>query len=191
MHRALPQKLQDAVLSAIPFSGICFRNVAQQFATQQTILSAKGSLLAGGRFNFRGAFPVLYLSCDLHTCLEETTQAFRQSGSTVAQALPRTVVGIEVGLNRVLDLTAPMQRRRLGVTKASLTGADWVMTQDAENREALTQELGRLARNAGFEALLVPSAALPRTGKNLVIFSEQLLPHSYCHIVNKDRLPLI
>ncbi len=57
MRRSLPQKMQEALRRAAPFSGICFRNVAQRFATRQTILSTDGSLLSGGCYNFRGTYP--------------------------------------------------------------------------------------------------------------------------------------
>jgi RES domain-containing protein len=174
---------------AIPFEGVCFRNVRQKFATPQQILSAEGSFLKGGRYNFRETFAVLYLSCDIHTCLEETTQSFRVHGLEVAEALPRTVVGIQVRLSQVLDLTNPRIRHRLGVTKRELVETDWKSFQSL-GQEALTQQLGRFARDAGFEALLVPSAALPRTGKNLDIFPDCLLPTSSLHAMNVGLLTL-
>ncbi len=191
MRRSLPQKMQEAARSAVPFSGICFRNVAQRFATRHSILSTDGSLLAGGRYNFRGTYPVLYLACDIHTCVEETTKSFAQSGSAVSQALPRTIVGVEVSLSDVLDLTDPAVRRRLDITRVSLTHTDWVTSQDVYGLEALTQKVGRLARDAGFEAILAPSAALPRTGKNLAILPDQLLSSSRIQVVNRDRLPAV
>ena len=52
----LSWKVQRVVPHAIPFFGVGFRNVAQRYATAQDVLSTKGSLIAGGRYNFKGAF---------------------------------------------------------------------------------------------------------------------------------------
>lgn len=121
MPHSLLQKMQDAMGRVVPFSGTCFRSVSQRFATRQQVLSAKGSLMVGGRFNFIGKFEVLYLSCDSHTCLEETTKSIQRPASEVAQVLPRTIIGIQVKLSRVLDLTDANVRRSLGITKQVLT----------------------------------------------------------------------
>ena len=88
---------------------------------------------------------------DVHTCLEETTKAFRHDGFDVAKVLPRTIIGVEVALSRVLDLTSAKVRRRLGISHASLTQSDWEQAQDVAGQEALTQEIGRSTRAAGFE----------------------------------------
>ena len=186
----LAQRVRKVLPLAVPFEGVCFRNVRPGFATPQQILSAEGSFRYGGRYNFRNTLTVLYLSCDIHTCLEETTRSLRVSGLEVAEALPRTVIGIQVRLSRVLDLTNPRIRHRLGVIKRELVETDWEFIQNVLGEESLTQQLGRFARDAGLEALLVPSAALPRTGKNLDIFPDRLLPTSSLHVVNVGLLTL-
>ena len=180
--------MQEAARLAAPFSGVCFRNVAQRFATRRDVPSAQGSVLSGGRYNFRATYPVLYLSCDIHTCVEEATKSFTQAGASVAQALPRTIIGVEVHLARVLDLTDLSVLRLLGITRLRLIRTDWVTSQDIDGREAVTQKIGRLARDAGLEAVLAPSAALPRTGKNLCVFTDQLLPISLLRAINVRRL---
>jgi len=188
MPQTLPEKMRDALQWAAPFSGVCFRNVTMKFANTRDILSAKGSFLAGRRFNFKRAFEVLYLSCDLHTCLEETTSSLQRDGFETAITLPRLVIGIEVNLQRVLNLTDGVIRRRLGITNRMLTAANWAKTQNVDKKEAFTQQFGRLARQAGFEAILVPSAVTK--GKNLDVFPDRLLPGSSLKIINRSRLPL-
>ena len=188
MRRTPLVKMQEASRLAAPFSGVCFRNVAQHFATRRDVLSTQGSVLSGGRYNFHGTYPTLYLSCDIHTCVEETTKSFTQAGTAVAQALPRTIIGVEIHLARVLDLTAPPVLRLLGVTRLRLIRTDWVTSQDVNGREAFTQEIGRLAREAGMEAVITPSAALPRTGRNLCIFPDQLLAGSLLRAINVRSL---
>jgi RES domain-containing protein len=142
--------------------------------------------MVGGRFNFIGTFEVLYLSCDPHTCLEETTKSIQRPAHEVAQALPRTLVGIEVRLSRVLDLTDASVRRRLGIRKKDLTAPNWEKSQNVHKQEALTQQIGRLAREVGFEAILVPSSMT--RGKNLDIFPDRLLTRSRLRVVNRQNL---
>jgi hypothetical protein len=78
--------------------------------------------------------------------------------------------------------------RSLGVTRGQLVGADW-RACNAAGEEALTQAIGRLAWNAGWEGLVLPSAATP-DGVNLVVFPGNLLPpQSYLLIINRDQLP--
>ena len=182
------EKIQKALLWAESFSMVCYRNVSLQYANRRDIVSAQGSINAGGRFNFKGAFDVLYLSCDLHTCLEETTKSLQRPGFEVAMLLPCVVIGIEVKLRRILDLTNGATRRKLGVTKNSLIATDWEKNQNIYHQEAFTQQLGRLAREAGFEAIFVPSAVT--RGKNLDVFPDRLLPGSSLKIINRSRLPL-
>lgn len=118
---------------------------------------------------------------------EETTKSFGLDGLSVAQTLPRTIIGIKVTLSQVLDLSHSAVRRRLGITRASLVGTDWEMSQNVHGREGLTQEVGRLVRNAGFEAIPVPSAATDQ-GRNLAIFPDRLRSNSTLSLVNPDRL---
>ncbi len=91
---SLEQRIRQLLSLAIEFEGICFRNVSQRFASEQEVLSTKGSKVTGGRFNFKGSFEVLYLSCDVHTCIEETTHAARSSGFEVAKMLPSSEIHV-------------------------------------------------------------------------------------------------
>ncbi|MBI3077716.1 MAG: RES family NAD+ phosphorylase [Deltaproteobacteria bacterium] len=123
--------------------------------------STEGSKLYGGRYNTKGAFGALYCGERPGVCSAELRKA--TAGRTLA---PFVLASLRVKLQRVLDLTDRTVLRRLGVRSKDLVSPDWTLTQD----------LGRLAREAGFEALLVPSAAAP--GRNLVIFPDHLDPAS-------------
>jgi len=182
----LDQRIHKALELAVEFDGFCFRNVSQRFANRWDILSPEGSRITGGRYNFKGSFGVLYLACDLHTCLEETTQANKALGFDIARRLPRTIVGIKVKLSKVLDLTDKKTRRTIGVSKSVLTETDWRHIQNVRNQEAITQQIGRFAKESGFEAILVPSAQTK--GKNLNVFPDNLLPSSRIEVVNEDEL---
>ncbi|HSE83649.1 MAG TPA: RES domain-containing protein, partial [Thermodesulfobacteriota bacterium] len=99
----------------------------------------------------------------------------------------RTVIGVKVRLSKVLDLTSTKVRRKIGISKSVLTETDWEWIQNIDKKEALTQSIGRFIEEAGFEAILVPSAVCK--GRNLDVFPDNLLPSSEISIVNLDKLP--
>jgi RES domain-containing protein len=63
----------------------------------------------------------------------------------------------------VLDLTDKMTRSHLGVNEADLVSDDY----------AITQTIARAARDAGFDAILAPAAALPGC-QTLAVFTQAL-----------------
>src|SRR2546425_1225179 len=117
LERRLHRQMPDVLKLAIEFRGVGFRNVGQRYANKLDVLSTRGSYEWGGRFNVARDFGVLYLSCDLHTCIEELQYAARYEGLEVEEKLPRTITGIRVDLKNVLDLTSAIVRRKLGVAK--------------------------------------------------------------------------
>jgi hypothetical protein len=86
----------------------------------------------------------------------------------IEEKLPRTFVGIRIDVSKVLDLTNPTIRRKLGITKKLLIDTDWFHENFVLGNEAATQIVGRVARHFGFEALLVPSARGPGNNLNLI-----------------------
>lgn len=168
-----------------------FRSAAPRHARRP--LSGRGAHIAGGRWNAPGSFPVVYASLDLDTALAETLAFPRSRARPDHAALPRTFVSFHARLGRVLDLTRGRTRQRLGVSLARMVCGDW--RDDLEHgRTCLTHHLARAARDAGFEAILVPSAAKPG-GVNLVLFPDRLLPGSRlalgtpCRASNAARQP--
>lgn len=117
----------------------------------------QGSLRHGGRYNPLGAFGALYCGESRAVCAAEIRK--RAGGQRVS---PYRLVRIRVALHRVLDLTDPATLAALDLRLEDLVGDDWQRTQ----------RLGAEARAAGFEGLLVPSAA--GAGHNLVIFPDRL-----------------
>ncbi len=115
----------------------------------------EGALLSGGRYNAAGEFGALYLSETPQVCAAELARR---------PATPRDyiVASIRVTLGRICDLTDDGLLADLGLTSSQLKADDWTDTQ----------VLGKLAREAGFEAILVPSAA--GDFNNLVIFMDRL-----------------
>ena len=186
MRRSLLEKMMELQSGAAGFQGVCYRNVAQKYANSRDISSIKGSLIAGGRYNYKETFGLLYLSCDVHTCLEETTRSMQRDKFDVAKSLPRTLIGFQVQVACVLNLTSPDICAALSISRRKLQTTDWEMVQEVEHSEAYTQRIGRLAREAGYEALLVPSAVA--VGSNLNIFTDRLRPRSFCRAINRRLL---
>jgi RES domain-containing protein len=120
--------------------------------------------------------------------MAEALAHFRRFGFSLSSAMPRVFAALKVKLSRVLDLRLGAARSTLKVSEARLSGEAWWKMQQ-RGQEALTQALGRLAREAGLEGLLVPSAARPG-GSNLIVFPANLdPPSSWVKILNPAELP--
>jgi RES domain-containing protein len=117
--------------------------------------SDQGALEHGGRYNPRREFGALYISESPAACRAEM---LRRLGVRARYWHAR----IKVRVTKALDLTDPSTRDKLGVRQEDLVSDNW----------ALTQDLSRAARRAGFDALVVPSAAGDH--HNLVVFKDLL-----------------
>jgi RES domain-containing protein len=124
-------------------------------------LATAGSRKAGGRFNPPNEFGALYTSLDAKTAAQEVGKGLRARGIDPEQFPEGAwwVYEVEVKLESALDLTAPTVLEKSGISASSLTGSDL----------NATRKIAADARERGYEALLVPSAAVPGS-KNLVIF---------------------
>ena len=170
---------------AKPFVGLGFRFAALKYAKSGDMLSGLGAMKAGGRINAAGSFSVIYTSTDPKTAAAETFQNFAAFGFDLKKVRPKVVVGVEVKLAAVLDLSVPAIRRRLRLSLKDLA-VDWWSEQEA-GKEALTQAVGRAAYAAGFEAVLLPSWRQKR-GLNLNIFPKKLQAGSSVKIVAEADL---
>lgn len=89
------------------------------------------------------------------------------------------IVGkIKVTLGKVCDLTDPDLLKKLKLSRNQLTTKDYLETR----------VLGELARNAGFEGMIVPSAA--GEFNNLVIFKDRLSGTSQVELEELKTLDL-
>jgi RES domain-containing protein len=182
----LRAQLKKLLPRAIRWAGVTYRSVSTEYATSSDILTGIGSQMSGGRWNPLGSFPTVYLSLEPETSFAETLSHVRYYGLQPQDALPRTFVAVDVKLHRVLDLTNQENLKTLMVTRRSLLAVDWRTYQDA-GEEAITQAIGRIARELGFEGLLVPSATTAK-GTNLVLYPGSLSAKSEVTLLNADRL---
>jgi RES domain-containing protein len=165
-----------------------FRSASVRYANRDDFLTGAGSKIAGARWNPPESFTTTYTSLSPETATAEALAHQRHFNLPVELALPRVLAAAQVVLQRMFDLTDTKIRKSLRVSRDALLMEDW-RAANADGGEALTQAIGRLAWEAEWEGLLVPSAAHSR-GVNLIVFPGNLAPPgSYLLIVNREQLP--
>jgi filamentous hemagglutinin len=184
----LSEAIHRCLVHAIPWRGELFRFTDMAWANLHDLATGRGAYRAGGRWNPKNGFAALYLSTEPETALAEALAQRRYQNVPDSEATPLVLAAFQVVLQQILDLTAAPIQNLLQVTAEQLT-APWRPTQH-QGREALTQAIGRLTREAGFEGLLVPSAPLPG-GTNLVTFPKRELIGSVVEVVNPERFPMV
>jgi RES domain-containing protein len=169
---------------AAPWSGVLFRSTSPEYANSRDLVSGEGSRRTGARWNPPETFAAVYGSLDVATAVAEALAYYRRFGIPEADAMPRVLVAIEAHLTLALDLTSGAVRSRLSLSKKRMRKEQfWRGTfrspeppgllRQAAGQEAVTQAAGRAAFEEGLEALIVPSAPVPR-GVNMVVFPANL-----------------
>lgn len=137
-----PQQLSSAGDLHEDLTG--YRNLTPGFDPR----SGEGARRFGGRFNPPGSFPVLYV-CSTRACsVSELRRQSARQNIEVRHMLPRELWAISISLRRVLDLTARESLRVLRLTVDDLV----------RNDHGLTQSLGKLAHDLGYQAIRSRSA---------------------------------
>jgi len=163
---------------------LVFRASEPTYATEGDLLTGEGSRQHGGRWNPRLSFATVYASFSDATALAEAKANHVYYHLNPADALPRTIVAIDVNLSKVLDLTDGAIRRTLGVSVTRMRNDDW-RALNRRGDESLTQATGRAAYQSGLEGLIVPACD---AGKNLVWFPGNLRGTSKATIRNVNKL---
>jgi len=171
----------------IRWQGIVYRSSSPRYANKHDLLTGVGSRTAGGRWNPPNSFRTVYSSLDPHTALDEVLAHFRYYNLPIESAMPRVTVSVMTRLQHVLDITNGTTRSALRVSEHRILTEPWREAQRAR-REALTQALGRLGHELGWEGFLVPSA-VRSGGVNLIVFPDNLADRCDLRIINADALP--
>ncbi|MCW1884885.1 RES family NAD+ phosphorylase [Luteolibacter flavescens] len=169
------------------FTGECFRFVKPTYSRTADLFAGKGALHANGRWLLQGVAPATYTSLEPETALAESLAAARYFGFPLSSATPAVLVTARMKLARVIDLRDGSIRRRLRVSEKSVLECDW-RSFNREGDEAITQAVGRAALLAGFEGMLVPSAARAGGG-NLIVFPGNLASGSTVRVVKEVEWP--
>lgn len=154
------------------FEGVLYRAAMPRFASWTHLVSGAGSRIRGSRWNPPGVGFVLHAAFSPEDAVSEALATRRRFGLPVPPALPLTLRAIRCRLSRVLDLGDGEIRQSIRVSEERLVDTDW-FTANRVGGEAITQAIGRLAMEAGFEGLFVPSAEMPGS-RNAVIFVDRL-----------------
>ena len=127
-------------------------------------LATTCSLKAVGRFNPPNEFGALYTSLDPKTAAHEVARGLRARGVDPEQFPEGAwwVYELEIKLESVLDLTDASVLEKTAISADLLTGSD----------VNVTRRVATNARDRGYEALLVPSAAAPGSN-NLIVFLDR------------------
>lgn len=180
------ERIATCAARAVKLKATAFRSAGVKYANEDDLISGRGASYNGGRWNPAGV-RAIYASLDPVTAVKEIYQEFLKYGFAVQAIRPRVMAGVKLNVNRLLDLTDVRIRKKLGFTLTELTGEDWHAIQNG-GEESWTQAIGRGALLARFEGLLAPSAR-NRSGRNVVIFPDNLGSTSTVELIAKEELP--
>jgi RES domain-containing protein len=138
----------------------------------------RASRLFSFRFNPANEFGVLYVALERETAVAELQRRAQLSWTRVQVYAPRVMLTLDVGLGKVLDLTDPATRHEWDITPEELASDDY----------GRCQEIARVARREGYEAIRYPSAT--GGGENLAIFYDRRHTGSYLVEKAREELPL-
>lgn len=173
VHHTLMAKLASVGVGLDgTFSGPLFRFINPTYSKRAHIVDGAGALHAAGRWNSFGAMRLSYTATSPPTALAEALAQANYYNLPLSRALPRVLVALQLDARRVLDLRLGKVRRTLRLSAATMQKTDW-RAENQHGREALTQAWGRAFAAAGFEAVIVPSAA-DASGANVLVFPDNL-----------------
>lgn len=158
-------------LDRVAYQGLGYRHIARP----RDPLSGAGARTAGGRWNPRESFSVLYLGLDTGVVSAEFARMAARQGRKVTDFLPRRLYTYEIHLSAVLDLTDQAAREALGLTDEALSADEL----------GACQEVGAAAHYAGFEAVLAPSAT--SRGTVLAVFMDNLDLDSSVQVAHQEE----
>ena len=137
------------------------------------IISGEGARVHGARWNPIGSFRTVYLSDTPETALEEYLARARRMKWPDYRSLPMVMAGVEVNVRRILDLRVPEVAE---VIEPLLKAERQHWRSIQSRREAVSQAIGRAAKESGLQGLLAPSQQV-KGGLNLVLFPDKFGRH--------------
>jgi RES domain-containing protein len=169
----------------VSFGEDLFRFINPQFSKAEDIVSGAGALHAAGRWNLERSAPLSYTSMAPETALAEALAHVKYYRLPEAKALPRVLVALRLKARRALDLRDGKVRQALRLSEGAIRKMDW-RAENQAGAEALTQSWGNAFAAAGFEAVIVPSAA-DSAGSNVLVFPRNLQPGSQFQVKNEVK----
>jgi RES domain-containing protein len=180
-YKEFVARLQPLCSRARPWRGVTFRSVDLAYASAAYVLSGKGSLKAGGRWNAPGAFAAVSSSTRPGTAVEEAFQLASDFQLAPDDLMPRITCGIEWNLSSVLDLT-------VADLPTWLKLSNWMRENFTKISFAtICQAFGRAARNSGVAGVLCPSVRV-KGGINLVVFRDRMRKAEVARVLGEAEL---
>lgn len=180
----LLSRITTVAMHANSLRDVVFRCSEPIYATQDDLLTGEGSRKHGGRWNPPSSFATVYAAFFYATALAESKAHFLYYGLDPVDALPRTIVAVDLKFGKVLDLTDGTIRKAIGISATRMRGDDW-RKSNRNGAESLTQALGRAGYESGLEGLIVPACDGDR---NVVWFPGNLRAASKATIRNVSKL---
>ena len=169
-YSEIKRALQRLEKRGKPFAAVCYRCVEPQFADQ--VVAGLGSRMYGARWTPKNSFPTVYLCETAEGALQEFLARGRRMKFPDYKSLPMMMLSVRVKVANLLDMTeegvAAVVNPLLEKEKTH-----WRAMQD--QREAVSQAIGRAIEKMGFSGLAAPSQACPGQ-RNIVIFPRNLGP---------------
>ena len=169
------------------FEGELFRFINPTYSKSADIINGAGALQSNGRWNLKGPPRMSYTALSPQTALAEALAHVVYYGLPMSNALPRVLVALRLKAKRVLDLRSGSIRKTLRLSDGTIRKFDW-RSENQKGREAITQAWGAAFGLAGFEALIVPSAA-DASGANVLVFPDILNAGSRFGVINEVKWP--
>lgn len=155
-----------------PLAMTLYRFINPKFSKPDDIVAGAGTRYADGRWNLVGAAPMSYTALAPETAMAEALAQVRYYRLPESKALPLTLVALNVNVRKALDLRDGKLRQALRLAEGTIRHFDW-RAHNQKGEEALTQAWGHTFGAAGYEAIVVPSAADPK-GTNVLVFPGNL-----------------
>ena len=172
-----------------PWTGEVFRQAAPRWLSKPYRFTGVGSVLAGSRLAGRWLMPAVYASTNPYTLHAEAYHKGRRYGWSPDDLKAQLIIGMRWQLQAVVDLTAPIILKALGVKKSELLACDWVGGQNAGN-EPLTQAIARAAFENFAEGLVVPCARV-RGGVNIVYYPTHRRDRTVIQTPDEANIPFM
>ena len=169
------------------YAGELVRFINPAYSKSADIVDGAGALHAAGRWNLKGAARLSYTALTPQTALAEALAHVQYYRLPVTLALPRVLVALDLNVSRAMDLREGSVRQALRISQATICQLDW-RVENQTGREAITQAWGRAFAAAGFEAVIVPSAADP-SGANVLVFPANLQAGSRFAVTSEVKWP--
>jgi RES domain-containing protein len=170
-----------------PFDGELFRFINPTYSKSADVIDGAGALHANGRWNLKGAARLSCTALAPQTALAEALAHVQYFRLPLSKALPRVLVALRLKAKRVLDLRHGNVRKALRLSEDTIRKLDW-RAANQHGDEAVTQAWGSAFAAAGFEAVIVPSAA-DAPGANVLVFPENLQAGSRFEVVSEVKWP--